>query len=324
MEIRYISVIMGLFLLLSVTGCGKDRTYDTEQASTIYVTEADGVAEDGGESVKDSVSLYGTGESVTVSDEDFTTATGEFTGDAVADDTVIRDEIRNLRQMVMDGRYDNYYNSVTAFMKAYALPDTPAARELTLYAEDRISVKDIPTFIENGSWEYAYPLIESLRVPETYLRMIALTDRSYDFSHKDNSISLGGMIDISGVEVVDRDDGIYGEAMDMVDYPDVIYRFTIEHGGYTIYSYVASCKDKANRYLYSENADKSPVTPKEQEEGFRYDDTIEVIHPDGYDDGAWDLQTATEESTDETSEESPGDETGTEENEEDSGITETR
>ena len=283
-----------------LNGCGKKTKEVTEEPTTIYVTEADNTED--GESVNKDDSLFGNGESFSVSDEEFTNMSGEFTGQVVADDTTIRAEIENLRQMVIDGRYDNYYNSVSAFMEAYTLPDSPAARELTLYAYDRVYVKDIPTSIENEAWDFAYPMIEALRVPETYLRMIALTDRSFDFSHKDNSISIGGKIGITDVVIMDKDDSIYNEAMYMVDYPDVIYRYSIAYNDYTIYSYVASCKDKANRYLYSENSDKSPITPKEQEGNFRYDDTIEVIHPDDYDNGAWDSQITTEEKTEAGSE----------------------
>lgn len=297
--------LIGIFLAatLLLPGCGKRNDATTEENTSedsllIQDTEEDTEEIMGftGLDIADEYvysSLYGTGPSMTLTDEEYIQLSGAFIGEAEATDDIVTGELERLHSLMSEGRMQQFYTSIQAFSQAYTLVDSDASRELALLYGDCVWMKDLNNSVINEDWTFVTDMVNKVRDVEGYLRCVGLSTRSYLFSLDNNSISLSGNPEIVGTaQILPESDKRYDEARNLVDNPRVIYRFTILYNEETaFYAYVVACKDQTNHLLYVENTDGSFLSPQEKEEDIDYQAPIEIIHNSDYDEGAWDNDT---------------------------------
>lgn len=297
MQLKKILLFCGIFFVVLLTACGKSTkqedadTYDEESLENQdWETKTDETGPEQNLSDEQYSSLYGTSPTMVIADDEFEELSSNFIGEVEASNEKIVEENAHLAKLLASGREETFFTSIYSFSKEYSLPDNDFARELLLYYKDCTTIKDLQTYIENEDWPLVTELVDQIRHVEAYLRCVALTSRSYLFSKKDDSISLDGYLDIAGMpEILDESDLLYQEAINLVDNPRVIYRFTIRYDENTdLYAYIVSCEDKRNHLLYVETTDGSLLSPVEQENGLDYNSPIEIIHSSDYDSGAWD------------------------------------
>lgn len=294
--------ILLLGLMVMMAACGKsngagdgdeDTYYGESLENQDWEAKKDEVSLGQDSSDEQHLSLYGTSPTMIITDDEFKELSADFVGSVEASNELIVEENSRLAKMLAAGQENAFFTSVYSFSKDYSLPDNDFARELLLYYKDCTTIKDLHTYIENEDWPLVTELVDQIRHVEAYLRCVALTSRSYLFSKKDNSISLDGFLDIVGTpEILDESDPLYQEAINLVDNPRIIYRYTIRYDENTdLHAYVVSCADQCNHLLYVETADGSALSPVERENEFDYENPIEIIHSSDYDSGAWNNDT---------------------------------